>query len=256
MPSRLHLVLASLLVLGGCATAISEQATYRGAAPAVATASTASAREAPRIGELAVGESPPTAPSDHVATDTHEQRQHAVAEPDSGSDRAPEPELAEPAVTALVEPTRTVEDPAESPAGSSEAAPAVEAAGALAGPFPYGEGNAVAGPPVLGRRATTLRELQVRPDGLATEIVLRADGELAFAAFRLDRPERFVLDLEGVADRTGLASRVVGRTFVVRVSVAERGEAAGSTRVVLDLIRPVDPLVMRRGDRLVVRVEP
>jgi type IV pilus secretin PilQ/predicted competence protein len=79
---------------------------------------------------------------------------------------------------------------------------------------------------------------------------LTGDGEIQYKAFRLNNPERVVLDLNGVRNTTTRKTIPVSDSVVKRVRVAQF--APDVTRVVMDLDSNTAFNVSREGDHLLV----
>jgi type IV pilus assembly protein PilQ len=95
-------------------------------------------------------------------------------------------------------------------------------------------------------KATTLRAIE--PDGSAIRIT--GNGEISYKAFRLNNPERVVLDLTGVRNAMARKTIDVNDAVVKRVRVAQFSPDV--TRVVLDLGSKTTYDVARQGESLVV----
>lgn len=101
------------------------------------------------------------------------------------------------------------------------------------------------------QKAKSLKSIATTGKGANTEITLAGDGELAYKVFRLNGPERVVLDLTGVKNATMKSSVTVDDSIVKRVRVSQfKSSPDPVTRVVLDLDAKSDYKVVRDGERL------
>lgn len=105
-----------------------------------------------------------------------------------------------------------------------------------------------------GAPATFLEGIEVVADGPAPVVRVAGDGEFAYSTFRLENPDRFVIDLDGV---TNVASRGVWNLSgeaLARVRVSQfKGEPMPVSRVVFDLAAEVEPAIERTAEGLLVR---
>lgn len=98
--------------------------------------------------------------------------------------------------------------------------------------------------PATGR---TVFELRVRHRNGALEVILRADGPLAWHAFQLAAPPRFVVDLPGVIDRAGAREMTVDHPRVMRARLAQfASRPEPVARLVLDLEEANVPVAVER----------
>ncbi len=97
------------------------------------------------------------------------------------------------------------------------------------------------GPAPSGPLASTLRDVEV----FANDTILVAgDGEFSYSTFRLENPERFVVDLVGVVNSADVATLPIESDRVVRVRVGQfKSVPQPVTRVVVDLTRPLRPVI-------------
>ena len=97
------------------------------------------------------------------------------------------------------------------------------------------------GPAPSGPLASTLRDVEV----FANDTILVAgDGEFTYSTFRLQNPERFVVDLVGVVNSADAAALPIDSENVVRVRVGQfKSVPQPVTRVVVDLTRPLRPVI-------------
>lgn len=108
----------------------------------------------------------------------------------------------------------------------------------------------VAGPAPSGQPATRLQSVSVRND----TVEIAGDGEFAYTTFRLENPDRFVVDLQGVVNAGGAPATQVGGEYVDRVRVAQFKPAPEAiSRVVFDLKRSAEPMIERSAKGLKVR---
>ena len=111
--------------------------------------------------------------------------------------------------------------------------------------------NPLVAPPPAGNPATTLQGVESHGDGT---IWIAGDGEFAYSTFRLENPERFVIDLEGVVNRSDRGTLAVGEGDLARIRVSQfRSQPAPVARVVFDLNAPTVPSIERDGRGLTVR---
>jgi type IV pilus assembly protein PilQ len=85
-------------------------------------------------------------------------------------------------------------------------------------------------------KATALRKIETNGTGAAIEVRLATDGDVAYNAFKLEKPSRVVIDLTGVSDK--LAKNVINVSDLVvkRIRVSQFKSAPEAvTRVVLDV---------------------
>jgi type IV pilus assembly protein PilQ len=161
-----------------------------------------------------------------------------------------------PTTVAAAEPMPDAAVEAEPPAVSAPvgAEPRSEVA-TVAAPAPAAVGTAdrpVAGPPPAGAPATRLDGVELVSPSV---VRLAGDGDFVYSTFRLENPERFVVDLEGVYNVSDRGTLPVGSAELVRVRVSQfRTEPTAISRVVFDLTSPVVPVVERTGSGLVIRV--
>ncbi|NIA01704.1 MAG: AMIN domain-containing protein, partial [Bacteroidia bacterium] len=88
----------------------------------------------------------------------------------------------------------------------------------------------------IGVAATQLEDIEVSSDGSETIVRILGDGGFYFSSFNLDAPERFVIDLLGVANRTPSPSIMVEDHTVERVRIAQfKAQPDMVSRVVVDL---------------------
>jgi type IV pilus assembly protein PilQ len=145
--------------------------------------------------------------------------QEAPAEPIAAPTAAAEPAFTEPAPAALAS-AGTADNPAVAPAPS-------------------------------GQPATELQDI-VRLGTASVRIA--GNGEFAYSTFRLENPERFVIDLDGVVNRTDRSALSLDDDILTRVRVSQyKSQPTPVSRVVFDLTGPAVPAIDRSGAGLVVR---
>ncbi|MCB1032542.1 MAG: type IV pilus secretin PilQ [Acidobacteria bacterium] len=163
-------------------------------------------------------------------------------------------------VTSYAEPSE------EATASVEEAEPAVaemapEEAPAMAAPAPAEAwadlgtaDNPRVAPEPSGRAATMLEGIEIVQDGSAPAIRVAGDGDFAFSTFRLENPDRFVIDLEGVVNVAPRGVWNLSGDAVARVRVSQFKQTPQPvSRVVFDLASPGQPRLDRDGDGLLVR---
>ena len=128
--------------------------------------------------------------------------------------------------------------------------PAVEVAAAET-PF-----DAIQGPvgEPIGVAATQLENIEVSSDGGETVVRIVGDGGFYFSSFNLDAPERFVVDLLGVANHVPSPSIMVENHTVERVRIAQfKAQPDMVSRVVVDLRDAADTQVEQIPNGLELR---
>jgi type IV pilus assembly protein PilQ len=152
----------------------------------------------------------------------------------------------------------TVAEPLASPAPEAvaavepvpAAAPARASAPAVVKPAAGTADRPLQGPAPAGRAATRLQAVSVDQD----TVDIAGDGEFAYSTFRLENPDRFVIDLQGVTNAGGAPATAVGGDYVDRVRVAQFKPAPEAvSRVVFDLKRAGEPSIERSAGGLRVR---
>jgi type IV pilus assembly protein PilQ len=140
--------------------------------------------------------------------------------------------------------------PAEPAAPSrAEAAPA---ASASLGGGGTPDRPAVA-PAPSGVAATRLDVIEVLASEGGAVVRIAGDGEFPYSTFALNEPERFVIDLEGVINRSPRTALSVDGSVVERIRVAQfKPLPKPVSRVVFDLKNGTTPVIERTGDSLVV----
>ncbi|MCM2269333.1 MAG: type IV pilus secretin PilQ [Thermoanaerobaculia bacterium] len=163
---------------------------------------------------------------------------------------APAPAVA--AAEQAVEPLAPVEVAQAAPAVEVEEMPAERVAAAPVAPLVAGTADQpYVAPLPAGEPATELAAIE-RVEGGVVRIA--GDGEFAYSTFRLENPERFVIDLDGVVNRSNRGTLNVDEGALSRVRVSQfRVQPSPVARVVFDLHAPSVPSVERTASGLVVR---
>jgi type IV pilus assembly protein PilQ len=100
-------------------------------------------------------------------------------------------------------------------------------------------------------KATSLKKIETSGVGAAMEVRLATDGDVAYNAFKLEKPSRIVIDLSGVNDK--LAKNIINLSdpVVKRIRVSQFKSAPEAvTRVVLDVDEKASYHVTKSGDAL------
>lgn len=108
----------------------------------------------------------------------------------------------------------------------------------------------------LSLSSSTLGLIDVEVSRQAGGIVidLRGESGFEFSSLSLSEPDRFVLDLQGVENRTGIWKLAVGSPQVEGIRIGQfRSEPAPVVRVVFDLTGPSTPMVERLNDGIRLR---
>lgn len=149
-------------------------------------------------------------------------------------------------------------DRGQAPAQPAETMPEPEpvqaAAAAPSGPVDLGTPDRPAvAPAPAGVTATRLEGVEVLTSDGGAVIRIAGDGEFPYSTFALDAPDRFVIDLEGVVNRSPRPTLSVAGGIVERVRVAQfKPLPRPVSRVVFDLASDVAPVIERTADALVV----
>ncbi len=147
------------------------------------------------------------------------------------------------------------EEPAAAPppaAASETAAPAPAAPSEAAAAAGTADRPAIA-PAPAGAAATRLDNIEVLAADGGAVIRISGDGEFPYSTFALSEPQRFVIDLNGVVNRSQRTNMAVPSSTVERVRVAQfKPSPTPVARVVFDLRRPSVPAIERTTDALVV----
>ncbi len=109
------------------------------------------------------------------------------------------------------------------------------------------------GPNPSGAAATRLEAVEVLASDGSAVIRIAGDGEFPYSTFALGAPSRFVIDLDGVINRSAQAAVPVSGGIVERVRVAQfKPMPKPVARVVFDLRDNTVPLIERTANSLVV----
>ena len=109
------------------------------------------------------------------------------------------------------------------------------------------------GPPPTGVVASRLDAVEVVDQGSSTVVLVRGDGEFEYSTFRLENPERFVIDLVGVVNTASRTSTSVDGPLLEQVRIGQfKPRPAPVARVVFDLLSPNVPWIQRSADGLTV----
>lgn len=122
-------------------------------------------------------------------------------------------------------------------------------------PQTYGTAEAPQqGPAPTGVAASQLLSVEVlSADASGTQIQVVGDGELAYSTFRLQNPERFVIDLRGVVNNSPSSTMNVGSRHVEQVRVGQfKPRPEPVARVVFDLPDETVPTITRTSDGMIV----
>jgi len=183
---------------------------------------------------------PPAAPAE--ATPEPESSPSATTLTGSAAPEAPSAIAAVPAEPpAVLEPVEPSPPPVDA-VPEAEFEPPIE--------LPARESTAT--PPDLAPRpASSVLDLEPLAAG---EFRIAGDGEMRYTAFRLENPERFVIDVRGVVNRTPLGSLETGGPLVRSVRISQfRARPEPVTRVIFDLRAPAVPAIDRDPRGLTVR---
>ncbi|MEM6456375.1 MAG: type IV pilus secretin PilQ [Acidobacteriota bacterium] len=116
--------------------------------------------------------------------------------------------------------------------------PAIAAAPAPAPPAAYGTPDApeIGSIPADAAPATELASVDVYSEGDSTIIQILGDGAFAYQTFRLENPDRFVLDLEGVVNTSARSTVQVNTPWVEQIRIGQfKPRPEPVSRVVFDL---------------------
>lgn len=146
------------------------------------------------------------------------------------------------------------------PAGTAPSGGTVQTASAAPqaapSPAPAGAGTPeqpMVAPPPSGASATQLRAVEVLASDGGAVVRISGDGEFPYSTFALAEPRRFVIDLDGVINRSPRSTVNVDGSVVERVRVAQfRPGPKPVARVVFDLRGDTVPVIERTQDSLVV----
>jgi type IV pilus assembly protein PilQ len=122
------------------------------------------------------------------------------------------------------------ETPASAPAPATVSEPAAEVA------RPAVEPAVIAEPLPLTARARVLRKIELTGAGAAMEVNIATDGDVTYNTFKLQKPARAVIDLEGINNKLAKNIINVSDPVVKRIRVSQfKGAPQPVTRVVFDL---------------------
>lgn len=144
------------------------------------------------------------------------------------------------------------------PAAAPSAPAGQQAAGSAGAPadLPGTPDQPAVAPAPSGAPATRLESIEVVPaEGGGTVVRIAGDGEFPYSTFALSEPSRFVVDLQGVMNRSPRSTVTVAGagSAVQRVRVAQFKPAPKAVaRVVFDLKQSVVPHIERSPRALVV----
>ena len=143
----------------------------------------------------------------------------------------------------------------EEQAAAEPVEPVETASVAPSGPVDLGTPDRPAvAPAPAGVTATRLEGVEVLTTSTDGAVIrISGDGEFPYSTFALDAPERFVIDLQGVVNRSAKPTLSVQGGVVDRVRVAQfKPLPQPVARVVFDLSRDVVPVIERTADALLV----
>jgi hypothetical protein len=199
----------------------------------------------PTSGRAAVSVTTPTAPPPASTPQVASTTQAAVPQPG--------PALPRPARSSAVPPAPpgTAGGPRGSTllSGRSAAAPpaASSAASGAAPVVPAGRSSG---------RVITMRELRILGQGNALQIIAAMDGEPEYKMFRVNNPDRVVIDLPGVRHEIGREYREQGlsNSIVRTVRVAQNQIEPPMVRLVLEVEAFPELQILSRPDGLLINV--
>jgi type IV pilus secretin PilQ/predicted competence protein len=120
------------------------------------------------------------------------------------------------------------------PATTSTNVPAIEPLAEVAKPAI--EPAVTAEPLPLTAKAKVLRKIETSGAGAAMEVSIATDGDVTYNTFKLQKPARAVIDLDGINNKLAKNIINVSDPVVKRIRVAQfKGAPQPVTRVVLDL---------------------
>ena len=197
------------------------------------------------------GDGPADRPLTRVVIATRERAEHRLDAEAQGLliDLVPseEPRAAVAQAPAAAAPAASEPTHAVAPAAQPQAAPAAPETLAAAGT----PDQPVFAPAPSGAPATRLEGFERVSD---STIRIAGNGEFAYSTFRLENPERFVIDLEGVVNASDRGTLPVDEGSVARVRVSQfRTQPEPVSRVVFDLTSPTVPSIERTSGGLIVR---
>ncbi len=149
--------------------------------------------------------------------------------------------------TASVEPVRT--EPIKTDSIRSEPAP--EAIKPIAETAIVADAAVVTEPLPPANKARTLRKIETSGAGASMQVNLATDGDVAYNVFKLQKPARVVIDLNGVSDKLAKNVINVSDPVVKRIRVSQfKSSPEAVTRVVLDVDDATTYRVTKTGDVL------
>jgi type IV pilus assembly protein PilQ len=166
----------------------------------------------------------------------------AVAVPAVSEAAPPAPKPAEPTavVTAAVEPPHADPVPVHAEPEPVKSEPVAQVAEAP-----------VVTEALPANKATTLKKIETSGAGAAMEVRLATDGDVAYNAFKLEKPSRIVIDLTGVNNKLAKNIINVSDPLVKRIRVSQFKSAPEAvTRVVLDVDEKASYQIAKSGDVL------
>jgi type IV pilus secretin PilQ/predicted competence protein len=153
---------------------------------------------------------------------------------------APKPAEPMPVVTAAVEPPHADPAPVHAEPEPIKTEPVAQVAEAP-----------VVTEALPANKATTLKKIETSGAGAAMEVRLATDGDVAYNAFKLEKPSRIVIDLTGVNDKLAKNIINVSDPLVKRIRVSQFKSAPQAvTRVVLDVDEKASYEITKSGDVL------
>ncbi|MEO8502911.1 MAG: type IV pilus secretin PilQ [Acidobacteriota bacterium] len=142
-------------------------------------------------------------------------------------------------------------EPAPAPPAVAAAPASVPAASAAAQAAAGTPERPTTGPAPHGVAATHLDRVEVVAADGSTTIDITGNGEFSYSTFRLENPERLVLDLAGVINSATQPTVAVGSALVDRVRVAQfKPRPDPVSRVVFDLKQASTPTIERTAHGL------
>jgi type IV pilus secretin PilQ/predicted competence protein len=153
---------------------------------------------------------------------------------------APKPGEPAPVVTAAAEPPHSDPVPVQAKPEPMKSEPIAQSAEAP-----------VVTEALPANKATTLKTIETNGAGAAMQVRLATDGDVAYNAFKLEKPSRIVIDLTGVNDKLAKNIINVSDPVVKRIRVSQFKSAPDAvTRVVLDVDEQTSYHVTKSGDAL------
>ena len=142
-------------------------------------------------------------------------------------------------------------EPAPAPQAVAVAPVAAPVASAVAQTASGTPEKPMTGPAPHGAAATHLDRVEVVAADGSTTIDITGNGEFSYSTFRLENPERLVLDLAGVTNSAAQPTVAVGSALVDRVRVAQfKPRPDPVSRVVFDLKQASTPTIERTAHGL------